>query len=230
MGTRVLIIDDDQATRDVVSAMVEGAGMEAHATGDPLDALKRLQTEKFDILFVDMHMPGMSGTELTKRIRAGGLNQKTQVVMITGDSSPTVLGRGYAAGVSFFLFKPVTRDRLMRLVRASEDAVLRERRRFQRVPLRCRVDFQHGHRQLTATTVDLSLGGLSALGDTPFEKGADVHMRLYVSGGAPVRAAGRVVRVGEEGEVGVEFQSLSREARDQLLRALLPLILDTSTQ
>jgi PilZ domain. len=117
----------------------------------------------------------------------------------------------------------------MRLVRASEDAVQRERRRFQRVPMRCKVEFQQGHRQLTATTVDMSLGGLSVLGDTPFEKGAMVQMRVYVGDGAPLRASGRVVRVAEDGTVGMEFQGLTMEAREQLQRALLPLILGASS-
>lgn len=230
MGTRVLIIDDEPAMCDLVAAILRGAEMQVHTASDPLQGLERLRSEKFDILFVDMHMPGLNGIELTEQIRASGLNQKTQVVMMTGDTSPKLLGRGYAAGVNFFLFKPLSTERLMRLVRASEDAVQRERRRFQRVPLRCKVEFQQGHRQLTATTVDMSLGGLSVLGDTPFEKGAMVQMRVYVGDGAPLRAAGRVVRIAQDGAVGIEFQSLSIEARERLQSALLPLILNAAAR
>ncbi|HEX9760453.1 MAG TPA: response regulator [Candidatus Acidoferrales bacterium] len=230
MGTRVLIIDDEPAMCDLVATILKTANMEAYAVYDPQQGLKRLRSEKFDILFVDMHMPGLDGIELTEQVRASGLNQKMQIVMMTGDTSPKILGRGYAAGVNFFLFKPMTKERMMRLVRASEDAVQRERRRFQRVPLRCRVEFQHGHRQLSATTVDMSLGGLSALGDTPFEKGAVVQMSLSICDGAPLRAAGRVVRVSEDGTVGVEFQGLTTEARERLQGALLPLILDVASR
>ncbi len=80
--------------------------------------------------------------------------------MITGEGDRTLLGRAFEAGVNFFLFKPIERHRILRLIRVSADSIEREARRFSRVKLRCNVALECESKRLTGTTLDISLGGL----------------------------------------------------------------------
>src|SRR5258708_30079289 len=76
-----------------------------------------------------------------------------------------VMKRAFEAGVEFFLFKPVERNKLLRLIRVTEGPIERERRRFTRVRLRRRVSMESGNDRLEGTTLDL--GFRAALAQTP---------------------------------------------------------------
>jgi PleD family two-component response regulator len=80
-------------------------------------------------------MPAPDGAELARQVRASRVNASTVIVMITGEQDRTVMGRAFEAGVEFFLFKPVERNKLLKLIRATEGPIERERRRFTRVRL-----------------------------------------------------------------------------------------------
>ena len=125
MVTKALVVDDDRAVGELIVALLDGVGMTAEAETNSVRAAERLAREKFDAIFLDVSMPGLDGMELTRRARAGGYNQKTPIVMITGLEDPSLMRKGFEAGVNFFLFKPVDRKTLLRVVRASQDFVTR---------------------------------------------------------------------------------------------------------
>jgi len=70
-GKRLLLVDDNVTNRRVLAQQTGKWGMPSRDTEDPLEALRWLaQGERFDLAILDMHMPGMSGIELARRIRA----------------------------------------------------------------------------------------------------------------------------------------------------------------
>jgi CheY-like chemotaxis protein len=200
--------------------------MEANFLTDSAEAAERLRREKYHAVFLDMRMPPPDGVELTRQIRASRVNASTVIVMITGEEDRTVMRRAFEAGVEVFLFKPVERNKLLRLIRIAEGPIERERRRFTRVRLRCRVSMESGNDRLEGTTLDLSLGGVLVQSRHAFPSGTCVQISLELEAGrAPVRSAARVVRTVGADCMGVQYESLGAQESKRLQEFLLPLIL-----
>jgi CheY-like chemotaxis protein len=227
MKINALIIDDDLQTCQVIQAILTSAGMDARFLTDSAAAAARLHTEKVDLLFLDLHMPTPGGFDLLRSLRCGGVNRHTPVVLITGDQDPRVLTRGFQAGANYFLFKPIELNRLMRVVRASEGAVYREKRRFQRVSVTRRATVVNRGHRVNGSTLDVSLGGMMFRGESTLEAGAQVEVELDIgTRGRPLHLACRVARVLEDGCAGLEFLRMSGADSERLQQFLLPMILE----
>jgi CheY-like chemotaxis protein len=160
LPARILVVDDDPPTCELICEILRSAGMEADSVTSSTEAAGRLTREKYYAVFLDMRMPPPDGVALARLVRASRVNASTVIVMITGEEERTLMKRAFDAGVEFFLFKPVERNKLLKLIRVAEGSIERERRRFTRVRLRCRVSMESDKDRLEGTTVDISLGGL----------------------------------------------------------------------
>src|SRR5260370_11919506 len=128
--------------------------------------------------------------------------------MITGDEGRTVMRRAFEAGVEFFLFKPVERNKLLKLIRVTEGPIERERRRFTRVRLRCRVSMEAGNDRLEGTTLDLSLGGALVQSLRAFPSGTLVTASLELEAGTSLmRSDARVIRTLGTDYMGIPFKN-----------------------
>ncbi len=132
MPIKILVVDDDPITCELIEEVLSSVGIEAHTLTDSNPAAARLKEEKFDAAFLDLRMPPPDGIELVRRMRASGINQKTLIVMITGEQDRAFLTRAFQLGANFVLFKPIDRHSLMRLIRATQGPIERERERFSR--------------------------------------------------------------------------------------------------
>src|SRR4029077_14878001 len=138
-------------------------------------------------------MPAPDGAELARQIRASRVNASTVLVMITGEQDRTVMGRAFEAGVEFFLLKPVERNKLLKLIRATEGSIERERRRFTRVRLCCRVSMETGHDRLEGPTLALSFGGALVQSHRAFPPGTPVTVSFELEpGSSHMRSGARV--------------------------------------
>jgi PleD family two-component response regulator len=155
------------------------AGMDASFLTSSTNAAELLKREKYHAVFLDMHMPPPDGVGLARQIRASRVNASTVIVMITGEEERTLMKRAFDAGVEFFLFKPVERNKLLKLIRVAEGSIERERRRFTRVRLRCRVSLESGNDRLEGTTLDLSLGGALVQAHRAFPSGTLVSRSVW---------------------------------------------------
>ncbi|HXJ10712.1 MAG TPA: PilZ domain-containing protein, partial [Candidatus Limnocylindrales bacterium] len=149
--------------------------------------------------------------------------------MITGEEERTVMRRAFEAGVEFFLFKPVERNKLLKLIRVTEGPIERERRRFFRVRLRCRVLMEAGSDRLEGTTLDLSLGGALVQSRRAFPSGTLATVNLELGDGRSLmRLVARVIRIVGTDCMGIQFESLGPQESVRLQEFLLPLILAAS--
>jgi len=82
---RVLVVDDEQVVRDVVNRVLTGEGHKVETVDNAADALKKIESQKYDLMLVDVKMPGMSGVTLYKRIQKIDKSLARRVVFITGD-------------------------------------------------------------------------------------------------------------------------------------------------
>lgn len=226
MPGRVLVVDDDPLTCELICEILRSAGMEASSLTNSAEAAGHLTREKYHAVFLDMRMPSLDGIELARQIRASRANASTVIVMITGEEERTLMGRAFEAGVQLFLFKPVERNKLLKLIRAAESPIERERRRFTRVRLRCRVSMESGKDRLEGTTLDLSLGGMLVQSDHVFPVPTLVTVNLELEAGtAPLGSAARVVRTVGADCMGVQFENMGAKESSRLQEFLLPLIL-----
>ncbi|HXN52417.1 MAG TPA: response regulator [Candidatus Acidoferrum sp.] len=229
MSARVLVVDDDPLTGELIGEILRSAGMDASFLTSSIEAAGRLKREKYHAVFIDMRMPPPDGVELARQIRASRVNASTVIVMITGEEERTLMKRAFDAGVEFFLFKPVERNKLLRLVRVAEGSIERERRRFTRVRLRCLVSLEAAKDRLKGTTVDLSLGGMLVQSHRVFPTGTLVTLSLELEAGKPpVLSDGRVVRTVGADSMGVQFENLAAKESTRLQEFLLPLTLAAS--
>jgi CheY-like chemotaxis protein len=223
---QVLVVDDDALTCELIREILCSAGMEAVSLTDSREAASRLRTNKFHAIFLDVRMPPPDGIELARQIRASRTNATSVIVMITGEDDRTVMARAFQAGVEFFLFKPVDRGKLLRLIRATSGTIERERRRFTRFKLRCGVSINSPQASLNGNTLDLSLGGMLVQAERAFPLGTPVTINLEIERGlAPLSSAARVVRVVGPDCMGIQFENLGSKESNRLQQFLLPLIL-----
>jgi len=225
MPSRALVVDDDPANCELIQEVLRSVDVDSLALTHSGQAVTALAREKFGAIFLDVNMPAPDGIELTRKIRSGGLNVTTPVMIITGEEDRGLLARAFQAGASFFLYKPIDRYDVLRLVRASADSVERERRRFRRIKVTCNVSIQAGDRKLEGKTLDMSFGGMFVQSSGTFPAGTFTQVAIHVPGAPPVYCTARVLRIAAGDCMGMEFENLSAAHAKVLQEFLLPLIL-----
>jgi len=224
--SRILVVDDDPAICALVQEVLLAAGLEVVALTASDAAARHLAREKFDAVFLDVNMPAPNGIELARRARHGGYNQRTPIVMIAGDSDPNLQNRCFEAGANFFLYKPFDRQRLLRILRVTQGTIQQERRRFQRVQVRCKVTLESKGIQAQGSTLDMSLNGMLVQAAQCFPVGELVNLSVSLkSPQPPVHAAARVARTIGEDCMGLHLERISPADIERMQDFLLPLIL-----
>src|SRR5438552_6964544 len=121
----ILVIDDDESLRDTIGVMLEQEGFRAILSGDGRDGFEKAITSKPDLVLVDLRLPGMSGTEICKQLRAAHVSTPIIVLSAVGEELDKVLL--LEIGADDYVVKPFgTRELLARiravLRRASPDS------------------------------------------------------------------------------------------------------------
>lgn len=101
---RVLIADDDAAIRHGISKLLENAGYEVSEAADGIAALNSIQEKQYDLVFLDIWMPHLSGLEVLARIRTGVSRPK--VIVTTSDGTSETLLRAVKEQAYDYLSKP----------------------------------------------------------------------------------------------------------------------------
>lgn len=227
MRVRALVVDDDRAVGDLARELLSATGVESLVLTDGSQAAKSLQEEKFAMVLLDLRMPAPDGIALVRQLRASGINRMTPVILLSDDQSPSAVSEGFQAGASFFLYKPLDRSRLLRLIAATQGAVEHERRRFRRIPLRSRVRLVADRTEWEGETIDISLNGMLVQGGSSIPAGSAVHISLFAQPGQqPISGSGLVRRVLGGNRIGIQLNELVQAERLRLQEFLLPLIQD----
>ncbi len=226
MPGRVLVVDDDPLVCELIHDVLGTAGIESRTVTDSTQVAAHFREEKFEAVFLDVRMPPPDGIELAQQMRAAGLNQKTPIVIITGETDRTVLTRAFQAGATFFLFKPVQRQGLLRLVRATEGTIVRERRRFTLVRRYSKVILESSQLRVQGMTIDISFNGMLVEAAEIFSVGSRIQFSLEFAPGTPtLRAWACIMSLVGDDRMGVQFENMGAADSIRLEEFLLPLIL-----
>jgi DNA-binding response OmpR family regulator len=195
MQKQVLIVDDEEAVCQMVGKVLTAAGMEPLALTHSSQALDLLNNEKFEMVFFDLHMASPDGMELARHLRRSPWNRTTPIILISDDLRPSAMSVGFEAGANFFLYKPIDKERLLKLIRATQG------------------------------TIDVSLCGMLVKASRTLARGTPVRVSLELAPQMkPVVAAGSVVRVLDGNVMGIQLDQLSVPESERLQEFLLPLL------
>jgi len=114
---KILVVDDDRTTRRVVALSLRRAGYSVVEAGDGRKALERAGKEAFDLVLLDVWMPGMDGLEVLGRLRDS--KQRPRVVMMTADDASDTLLRAIREQAYRYLAKPIEPKQLIEVVRSA---------------------------------------------------------------------------------------------------------------
>ena len=118
-GSHVLVVDDDDVLRSLFVEALELEGFTVAAAADGPSALDLLSREPVDAVLLDNEMPGMSGHEVLRRIRANAQTRTLPVILVTGRGAIEDRVQGLEAGASDYVVKPVNLSELVARLRAQ---------------------------------------------------------------------------------------------------------------
>jgi two-component system CheB/CheR fusion protein len=126
---RVVIVEDNTDSRELLCELLEQAGFECRAADSGVDALALVAEFQPDIAILDLGLPGMDGLELARRIRADPKNAGTWLIALTGYGQAADRTTALAAGFDEHVVKPVQGEALLSLLTEMRRAGLAEARR-----------------------------------------------------------------------------------------------------
>jgi signal transduction histidine kinase/ActR/RegA family two-component response regulator len=111
---RILVIDDEDSVRDVLSRMLQAKGHQVAVASNGEEGIERFRSEPFDLVFTDLGMPKLSGWEVGKTIKA--INPKVPIAMITGWGVELDRQKLSESGIDLSIAKPFNFDQVINLV------------------------------------------------------------------------------------------------------------------
>ena len=113
---KILIIEDELAIAEVEKAYIEREGYEAEIAQDGLDGLAKFRADSFDLVLLDLMLPGMAGTDVCREIRR---SSNAPILMVTAKSGEDDIVAGLDAGADDYIVKPFSPKILMARIRAN---------------------------------------------------------------------------------------------------------------
>lgn len=118
-GVRALLVDDNAINRQVARRLLEPFGVDVHEVASGPSALSALRHEAFDVVLLDMHMPGVDGLDTFQEIRASGQSwSDIPVIALTADALPGDRERVLAMGMDGYAAKPIRERELVAAILA----------------------------------------------------------------------------------------------------------------
>jgi CheY-like chemotaxis protein len=207
---KLLVVEDDAASLELMTEVFTSLKAEVRPVDDSEKAAGLVNQEKFDGIFLDLEMPRLNGYDLANLIRKSSWNKFTPIIVVTGHHESQTMQDAFAKGATFFVQKPVDRQKLSALFRTVSGGMVENRRKAIRVPIKADLTCTVGSKAMRGVSWNLSQGGMQVeVGGLRAKDEVKVLFRLPVSGEA-LEPAGVVVWVKEERQ-GIQFTRVSAQ-------------------
>lgn len=110
MTTKVLIIDDDPAITELVGLLLQSYGLQVISSNDSLSGLEMARSQTPDIIILDLMMPGKTGWDICREVRAFS---QVPITILSAIDDPAMIASALDAGADDYLIKPVPGSELM---------------------------------------------------------------------------------------------------------------------
>ncbi len=117
---RVLIVDDEEGVREGLRTLLQQEGLHVETAGTAEDGLRRVEARSFDVVFLDLNLPGLDGMSTISRFRIG--TPSPDVLILTGYGTVAKAVESMRKGASDVIEKPFTGDRILATVRRVLEA------------------------------------------------------------------------------------------------------------
>jgi two-component system, sensor histidine kinase len=114
---RVLVVEDDAVNQRVIEMMLKRTGAESAVVGNGYDALDRVLRENWDLVLMDVQLPGLDGLEATRRIRARLEGRPLAIYALTANAMAEDRAACREAGMDGFMAKPIKQEELHAVLR-----------------------------------------------------------------------------------------------------------------
>ena len=131
---RILVVDDNEANRDMLRRQLEKQQHEVSTAADGFAALARMRYTRFDIVLLDLMMPGMNGFEVLQTVKRDPAMSRTAVILVSALDEMDAVAHSIEAGAEDYLFKPVNPTLLRARIQSTlekqraEEAISRKQR------------------------------------------------------------------------------------------------------
>ena len=174
MKQKILVTEDDNVQREIITDILRLAGYDVTARGSAEEALATVREDDFSVLLTDMRMPGMDGLELLRQVKR--LRPEIEVVVMTAHASVQTAITAIREGAGDYLEKPFDKDELLLVISRTLD----------------RLDLRRQNRQLRElVTETVSLGNI--IGESP------EMQRVFERAQRATRVNSTVMILGESG-------------------------------
>jgi len=212
---KLLVVEDNLASLELMTEVFTSLKAEVRPISDSEKAVAVVNQEKFDGIFLDLEMPNLNGFDLARLIRKSSWNKSTPIVIVTGREERQTMQDAFAIGATFFLQKPVDRQKLSVLFRTVSGGMIENRRKSVRVPIQAEVACTVGSRTLRGVTWNLSQGGMQVeVGDLKPKDAVRLSFQLPASG-VVIDVAGVVVW-GNERRQGIQFTNVNAKIQQSI--------------
>ena len=116
MSINILLVDDDEVDRNVALLMLKKLGYRADLATNGIEAIEAIEHQSYDIVFMDIQMPGMDGLEATKIIRQRW-HQDQKIIIVTSSNNYREIC--LEAGADDFLTKPLGIENFRETIKCS---------------------------------------------------------------------------------------------------------------
>lgn len=157
---KLLIVEDDLANLDLMTEVFTSLEADVCPVSNSEHAAQLINQQRFDGIFLDLDMPSPDGFQLAQLIRKSPSNKSTPIVIVTGMDDRSTMREAFSTGATFFLQKPIDRQKLSALFRTVRGGMTDNRRRYLRVPLRTSVTGTVGSRKMRGNSWNISQGGM----------------------------------------------------------------------
>jgi CheY-like chemotaxis protein len=122
MNRKILVVEDNDMNRDMVSRYLEALGFRVVQAADGIEGIERALAERPDLILMDLSLPGLDGWEATRRLKADEATQDIPVIALTAHAMLGDREQTLRAGCDDYETKPIDFQRLM----AKVEALLRK--------------------------------------------------------------------------------------------------------
>ena len=116
MGKTILIVDDEPNIVESLEFLMKREGFDTIVAGDGEGALRAMESDKPNLVLLDVMMPGKDGYEVCRQIRATPEWQQAKIIMLSAKSRDTEIAKGLAVGADAYITKPFSSKELVQQV------------------------------------------------------------------------------------------------------------------
>jgi two-component system, chemotaxis family, chemotaxis protein CheY len=117
MAKKILIVDDSESIRELVTLTLEGAGYSVDKGIDGMNGLAQLDGRKIDLIITDLNMPNMDGIEFIREVRKLNTYSTLPILLLTTESQQVKKEEAKAAGATGWIVKPFVPEKLLEVLK-----------------------------------------------------------------------------------------------------------------